>query len=623
VFVCMPLSNIIFKKNEEKNIGVLFLLIILSSQFSFIPWFYHSYETSKSVTVGFLVLMIFFNSKSFIRINKLIYSSLLLVFLLLFCSTSDVNSLLKVLFFLLLILYSVEVFKLSKNSNFTLLFFDFYSFFILIVAILGVYEYFNSLCLGRTYSSLIPYVMPPNLSSRVAGIYGQPNLFALLLLTGILVYLYQYLHNVNFSFKRYQLFMFIPLMVVSVAFFLTNSRAGMLALLTVTIFIFGVVIRKHYPLHGNGYRVFFQAFGVILVSYGVATLLISFSSSFAIRGLADTGISVEARFVFWTSAVLMFLDFPLLGIGLGNFKLYLPDYVVRAHDLLGFVQYESMGYTNWVHNELLQLLCEGGGVVFLFVASGLLWFCYQLYLFYSGKVVWTPLKLYSHLLLLPFLVQSMFSWPMRQVPLLVLFFTFFGILLSQYQYETISIPPFVRILVRCCAVFGILIIIFVGIQEIKMNFFSSHVKERGIVNSFKEFEELVRSPYAEYPLLLRLSSRYLSDILMAENIDLIKNVFPYVKKMVDMQGAHWQWFNLSLIYNALGREREARNAVHQAIDRYPTNDKYWAFLHYLNMVKASRETGRPIEDFLPIPPGGTAADLEGLFDIDGKTTIYN
>ena len=59
-------------------------------------------------------------------------------------------------------------------------------------------------------------------------------------------------------------------------------------------------------------------------------------------------------------------------------------------------------------------------------------------------------------------------------------------------------------------------------------------------------------------------------------------------------------------------------AVTVAIDLWPTEQGYWGFQHYLNMLKASEKTGRSVNDFLPIRPGGTADDLKGLFDFNDR-----
>ena len=314
------------------------------------------------------------------------------------------------------------------------------------------------------------------------------------------------------------------------------------------------------------------------------------------------------------STLLIFLDYPWFGVGLGNYKFYLPKYLNEAHDLLGFVPYEAMNYTNWAHNELLQLLCEGGIFVFLILLFLLGCFFYQLFLFGVGKKQWTPLKLYIHLFLMPFLIQSMFSWPLRHPALLVLFFTFLGILLSQYKYKALIIPLWGRQLFRSIVLCGLFIVLLVGYQEIRMKTFVRHLDQKDLPLSFSAFELLVQNPYSEYPLLVNMTSRYVLAATQDQNIVFAEQILPYVKKIADLQGVHWQWFNLSLIYHLLERDSDAKQAVNRAISLWPVDEKYWAFHHYLNMLEAAKQTGRPLEEFLPIPPGGTVTDLTGISD---------
>jgi hypothetical protein len=39
------------------------------------------------------------------------------------------------------------------------------------------------------------------------------------------------------------------------------------------------------------------------------------------------------------------------------------------------------------------------------------------------------------------------------------------------------------------------------------------------------------------------------------------------------------------------------------------------------MQDAAEKTGRPLGDFLPIPPGGDAKDLKNLFDFEGRNIV--
>ncbi|MCD6526837.1 MAG: O-antigen ligase family protein [Desulfuromonas sp.] len=497
-----------------------------------------------------------------------------------------------------------------------------YSIFSLIAAILGLFEYFSFSFLGKSTVPLIPYLLPPNLGSRVVGTYGQPNLFALLLLSGLLVYVYLYLHDDEFCCCRLKWLCYLPFLTVAVSFFMTGSRAGQLALALTFLPLSWLVVRQRYlAADVLRHRRFFKLAATIVLAYLLVYGLNEFFSLKCVRELGDTGASIETRFLLWMAAILIFLDYPLLGVGLDNYKFYLPEYANKAHDVLGFVQYEAMGYTGWAHNEVLQLLCEGGvvvGLVLLLALSGLFG---QLLVFAVRRQQWSPLKLYSHLFLFPFVIHSMFSWPFRHPALLVLFFTFLLLLLSQGSYRAVCVSAVwqgaLRFVAGCCLV----VLVLATVQEVRMGGLAQKMIQRGAQVSFGEFEQLVKQPYNEYPLLLKLTSRYVYVAVKEKDALFARQIQPYVQKLVDLQGTYWQWYNLSLVYLLLDQKDDAMLAVSRAIDLRPTEETYWALQHHLSMLKAAGDTGQPLETFLPIPPGGDFEKIKEIYFSDDRFQI--
>jgi hypothetical protein len=333
-------------------------------------------------------------------------------------------------------------------------------------------------------------------------------------------------------------------------------------------------------------------------------------------------MSSDARFVLWTAATLMFFDHPWLGIGLENYKFLLPEYVISAHDLLGFVEFEAMVYTAWAHNEFLQLISEGGGIVLLALVSAMICLFYPLFMFFRGRREWSPLKLYSHFFLIPFVIQSMFSWPLRYAPLLILFFTFVALLVSQYSGISVNLSWIHRLLLRFLCLCGLTFVLFIGFQEFHMGYLAKQIKYSSYQKTFAEFENLVTSDYIEYPLLMEAVPRYVKVSVDNNDITLAKKILPHVERLTEIHGAHWQWSYLAHIYLLLDRRDDAMVAITRAINLWPTKEMYWSFQHYLNMLKAAEHTGRPVNDFLPLQPGQTAQDLEGIFDFADRFRIY-
>ncbi len=491
-----------------------------------------------------------------------------------------------------------------------------------VVSCLGLYAYSCYAVLGKSHGVLIPYILPINKSLRVSGIYGQPNLFALVLLTGVLLFVYSYVHNKQFVNCRFSILTYLPLLTVAVTFFLTGSRSGLLAFLASFFILIWLVFRKRYLENDvQKKKIFIRVLSVLIVAFIVAVVLNYWIAASGVRALAEPGNSLDARLVFWLSAILIFLDHPWFGVGLGNYKYFLSQYINQAYDLLGFVQYESMGYTKWAHNELLQLLCECGIFVFLMFVGVLIVYSYQVWQFGRGKCNWEPLKLFSYLFMVPFIVQSMFSWPLRHPALLILFFTFLGLLLSQFKFEVKVFSFWGDYLRRILALAGLVFILFLGYQEFQLRLFADRLRDGNVKTTLSEFERLVHNPYMKFPLLLNMTPRYVQVAMRDQDNDFARKILPYTQELATLQGAHWQWFNLSVLYHVLGDNSGAESAVERAINLWPVEKKYWSFQHYLNMLEASRATGRPLEEFFPIPPGGAVEDLEGLFDFDDRIKV--
>lgn len=486
-------------------------------------------------------------------------------------------------------------------------------------AVLGLYEFFSYSLFGKSKTMLIPYLLPPDSSFRVGGVYGQPNLYAVFLTVSILAFFWKYIHSAHdLSIKKTKIFRFIPLVLVSVVFFLTGSRSGFLSLFFVLIYLLWMVSKGKYLCRDfKKKKEFFKISFFVIFSFFIAQILIFFFSSGALnRALNITGVSIEARFVFWTSAVLMFVDNLITGIGLGNYKFLMNSYGPKSYSLLGFVQYEAMGSSSWAHNEFLQLSCEGGIFVFFILLILLIIFFVKLFkILFTNKTQCSPIFLYSHLWLLPFIIQSMFSWTLRSPPLLFLFFTLLGGLLSQYPLKRIDISPALRGFILCLSVGSLIIIGIFFIQELKIEKFKKQlITSVGLENTFGEFAQLAADPYSEYRVLSGSLNRYARESLKNNDLVMVEKLIPYYERLCELKGMRWYWFDLAHLYLKLNREDESRFAIKQAIHLMPLEQKYWDFLHYLNVLVASRETGRPISSFYPQKVDFSLKEMTGILD---------
>lgn len=485
-----------------------------------------------------------------------------------------------------------------------------------VAALLGLYEYVHYLLLGPTAQMLIPFLLPPDRNYRVGGLFGQPNHFALFLTICLLAFCYRYLHPpAGHRQSRLHAMRHLPPALLAAVFFLTWSRAGLLSLAILFGLLAWLVASGRYLDGERGQRWEFVKFllclgaGLLfarllpeLLAGGFldAPTVTSVSSDAVSRKLNTASLGSEARLLFWSASLLIFLSHPWAGVGLNHFQFFYPKYALKAHDLLGFVSYEAMRPVRWSHNEPLQLLCEGGVVAF-----GLVLLLLSVYLFRLGQSVLRarrhpPLFLYAHLFLLPFVLQSMLSWTMRHPALWALFLAWTGILLSRYPLRIFVVAPAGRRLLLLVVVAGWLGTSFLLYQEVRMgSFFQKLRSPTPLSETLAEFKLLCDNPYSENRVLKRALPVYFFQVLEAGDREMAAEILPYARRLADLQGVYWQWNYLANLYFLLDRQAEARAAIKRATILQPTHEPSWAFLHYLNILEAARKTGRPVEEFYP------------------------
>lgn len=498
-----------------------------------------------------------------------------------------------------------------------------------VASLLGLYENFHYLWLGPSPAMLIPGLLPPDMDSRVVGHFGQPNQLALFLTLCLLVTFYGFLHGrAGQAGKRLGVLRYLPVVLIAWAFFLTQSRAGFLSFFIVFAFIAWLMVSGRY-LHGVGQRrEFLRLLLCLLAGYacfeGIPWLIKMLSAapppgaaaSAARRALGAATVGSDGRYIFWTSALLLFADHPWFGVGLGGYKYFLPEYAIKAHDLLGFVPYENLRYTYWAHNELLQLFCETGIVPAALVVVLVALYFRRIWKYFLKQAIADerPFFLYSHLFLLPYLLQAQFEWVFRNPGLLVLFFLLLGGLLSQYPMLTCRTSKLFRRLMVASLLAGVgLTGLFIH-QELKTEALKQQLLQaRPLDETLPVLVELMTNPYGEFVLLDKGLPVFIEKALQEKDSSFSRHLLPYAERSAHLRGVWQDWYSLALLYLKTEDEKGAAMAVQRAIDVQPSSDRAWHLLHYLNILEAARRTGQPLENFLPDIEGGEQTVLEHFY----------
>lgn len=507
------------------------------------------------------------------------------------------------------LLFCILVANLSyENDDFPKWIFRWLQFVGFIVGILCLYQYFYWVSVGPSNKVLIPYLLPP-CYQRVNGAFGQSNLTALLLVSAIIAFLYSYASRKDpgYSFRGFR--RDVGFLFVSTAFFLTKSRAGLVAFFAVFAVLLLVVLRRKFAFSWPS-----SIKPILILGIGFIFSLLPLSPEIAPSFFARGGVSVEGRFIFWTASFLIFLDFPFLGVGLDHFKIFLPSYAPKAHDVLGFVKYDSMGYTNWSHNEYFQILAESGivGIVFLTIFGVML--IRNMYKEVFPKNIdierLDSERFFLFLVLLAFFIQGMFSWPFRHPSLLFLYFLILGTVLSKISSFRLRLRP---VIVGVIVVFLIISssgVAFFCFKEYRFNQLKREAKEKGCASD--HIVNAMSDPYMNFNMLREVLPVCISDESAFDNRPLMEELKPYFIEISNLQGTNSQWYNLGLIYRGFNEYAQAEHAFKKAVERQPVFEKGWAVLHALHVEEAARQTGRPIQDFIP-PDKNYSADYYDSF----------
>ena len=459
-----------------------------------------------------------------------------------------------------------------------------------IMAALCLYQYLDWVLAGTKTTTLIPYLLPPG-NQRVNGVYGQPNLTALFLVLSMISFLRAYSTHKNPLNGWRGPFLGVGFLFVVSAFFLTGSRSGLVAFFVVIFILVCWQIRGRLQFPRRSLITIF-----LLIVLGFLFSKLPLSPEITSVGFSRPELSTDARFIYWVSSVLIWLRSPFVGVGLDHFKLFLPSYAPQAHDILGFVNFDAMGYTNWAHNEYLQTLAEAGIAGFVFLLAFVIMLLRNSLSLKSSNGANDSLY-FLFLLILSFLIQGMFSWTFRHPALLFVFFLIAGIVLSKSPGVCFKARFSGRVLVTLSLLATFPVIGYISCQQYRFVQLKLMAKEHGCASA--SILSAMNDPYLGFDMMREVLPICVSDAAFFKNRPLVEDFKPYFVKISDLQGTYSQWYNLGLVYRSLGDYPRAEAALKKAVERQPVFELGWSVLHALHAEEASRKTGRPLADFLP------------------------
>lgn len=190
-------------------------------------------------------------------------------------------------------------------------------------------------------------------SMRIGGSIGDPNIYAQVMLFIIPIAFERMINEKNFFLKLVAIWSFIATFLTVV---FTYSRGAFIAMAIMGLFY---VIYKKVPLK-------YLILGVLILSLLIPFLpsnyidrILTIPQSLPFFGNSvKEEVSYSGRWSEMVSAIMMFLDHPLIGVGVNNYKYHYLDYARRiGTDLRGTERNPHILY--------LQILAEQGIIGFL------------------------------------------------------------------------------------------------------------------------------------------------------------------------------------------------------------------------------------------------------------------
>ncbi len=205
---------------------------------------------------------------------------------------------------------------------------------------------------AQYFLNLGPIAFVRDASLRVYGTFGQPNPFAGYINMTLSVALALTLLGRGWLLRTCAGVTALLLLVVEL---LTQSRGGEIALAAAVVFIIFVGMPRLHSVFGLAVIGLLVIVGLFLADFLPASILLPVARILGTNQISFTNPSAQdystaERLAHWIAGIHMFLDHPILGVGIGNYPDAYPHYYITI-----FVN--SLGHA---HNYYINIAAETG-----------------------------------------------------------------------------------------------------------------------------------------------------------------------------------------------------------------------------------------------------------------------
>ena len=470
--------------------------------------------------------------------------------------------------------------------------------------------------MGILNAFILPFLHGINSNVDVGGLHYQTEFNALFLNCTALLSVYYFFSVQRQKIKALLLLVYISSISIGI---IAGSRAAFLSFFLAIIIYYTIATIKKFDIaFRRKLLYFFICYFLLLIA---DALLHMFGPITKFYTQLPNNYSIYSRLNIWFAQILMFLDKPFFGWGFDCFKYVNTPYQIKSMEILK-LPFNNFGNFIWGHNELLQILCEGGIFFTIFL----------IYLFYKYfKVVIKSLDKQNTILfmvIVMFIVQSMFSWPLRNPTLVFVFVSVMALLYPVHnKMETgknkLNLIPYFAVML----LFTYFIITFgwTIVQEvIYIPKIEKSLKLRDYEKLFKSLNTLSHNQYLVYEAnhhIVYLGLQFITkDIFKTDIIPDTKEaynkideekLFNYDKmNLVDflyrraeiannLRPFSIYVYSMAFFQIVKGNYEKAYNLALEAEKLQPGENSILYLMHFANVLKAAKNTGKPVTDFLP------------------------
>ena len=324
----------------------------------------------------------------------------------------------------------------------------------IIEAIFGIIQQFNPYFLGASVN--LGY------ETQVIASFGGANSLGCYLALSVPCILYIIKQSQIKYQKRLWL---IGLVLVCIALILTLSRGAWIALIAGLFCYYLPTLLQFWKKLKNNHRQlswFLSGIGVLVIGFAF------------IKIYNQNVESSIGRIFLWKVSLLMFSDYPLLGIGYGNYSYLFPDYQAKFFDNPANVKFiDKACNIKMAHSEFYHILAETGIIgilLFLLLIIFISIIFFRLVRTTKDEKQKTIIRLLGAILVI-ILTHSVVDTVLHVLPILLVFYTCIAILSVYYDNQNHRI---INIRLRPKLIFTILVIVLLGITSL-----SGYQKVRG------------------------------------------------------------------------------------------------------------------------------------------------